>query len=470
MKSIVTLLPVLVAVLLAPIAQGAVTLTTLYSFNGPDGANPAGGLVQDTNGNFYGTTSDNGFTSQYGTAFRIAPDGSFTNLYSLNGASDGAWPQLGLVLGSDGNFYGTTAYRGANSWGTIFKITPSGDLSTLVALDSFSGSPGSLLVAATDGSLYSVGNFGFGTGLGSLFNVSPDGIITDLVSFQGTNGFTGWSFSRDVLLRGVDGNFYGATDFGGPEFNGEFMNPAYGTVFAMAPDGMLTTLVSFNGTNGAYVSALTQGRDGNLYGATGSGGPAFIDNSMYGGQGGNGTVFKLTTNGLLTTLAVFNGTNGNGPNSLVQASDGDFYGTTSGGGTNGSHGTIFKLTAAGSLTSLFSFNGTNGGNPTYATLLEATNNVFYGTTYSGGASNKGTVFRLSITPPPPELSITPDGSGGYFILCDGVSGLTYRLQRAPSLTGPWTTGAPQIAPLTGQIEFHDLSPLPGRAFYRAVQP
>src|SRR6266851_2549437 len=140
MKLIVTLLPVLVIVLLAPLAQGAVTLTTLYSFSGPDGANPAGGLVQGVDGNFYGTTSDYFFSSQFGTVFRITPEGTFTNLYSLKGGGDGAWPQWGLVLGGDGNFYGTTAYRGANFWGTIFKITPSGDFSTLVALDSFSGS------------------------------------------------------------------------------------------------------------------------------------------------------------------------------------------------------------------------------------------------------------------------------------------------------------------------------------------
>src|SRR5437762_9166255 len=189
MKFIVTLLPVLVTVLLAPVAQGAATLTTLHSFTGSDGAYPFGGLVQGPDGNFYGTTSDIEFTNQFGTVFRIAPDGTFTNLHSLNGASDGAWPQLGLVLGSDGNFYGTTAYRGANSWGTIFKITSSGDFSTLVALDSFSGSPGSLLVPATDGNFYSVGNFGFGTGLGSIFSVSPDDIVTVLASFAGTNGF-----------------------------------------------------------------------------------------------------------------------------------------------------------------------------------------------------------------------------------------------------------------------------------------
>src|SRR5438477_4024 len=314
MKLIVTFLTVLLIALVIPLAEGGVALTTLHSFSGPDGANPAGGLVRGADGNLYETTSDDYFTSQFGTVFRITHEGVFTNLYSLKGGDEGAWPHFGLVLGSDGNFYGTTAYRGANFKGTIFKITPSGDFSTLVALDSFSGSPGSLLVPANDGKFYSVGNFGFGTG-------------------------------------------------------------------------------------------LTQGRDGNLYGTTGWGGPAFIDNPIGGGGGGHGTAFKLTTNGVLTTLAVFNGTNGYGPNSLVQASNGDFYGTTyglSGGGTS-LLGTIFKLTAGGSLTSLFSFNGTNGTNPKYATLLKAANGVFYGTTYSGGASNYGTIFRLSLTPSTPVI-------------------------------------------------------------------
>jgi len=401
--------------------------------------------------------------------FRIAPDGTFTNLYRLNGAGDGAWPQLGLGLGSDGNFYGTTAYRGGNSWGTIFKITPSGDFSPLVALDSFSGSPDSLLVATTDGNFYSVGNFGFGTGLGSVFSLTPGGILNELVSFDGTNGFTGWSFSRDVLLQGADGNIYGATWGGGPEFGGEFVNPAYGTIFAMAPDGTLTTMVSFNGTNGAYPTALTQGRDGNLYGATGSGGPAFIDDPTYGGQGGNGTVFKLTTNGVLTTLAVFNGTNGNGPNSLVQANDGDFYGTTSGGGTNGSHGTIFKLTAAGILTSLFSFNGTNGAGPAYATLLEAADGVFYGTTFSGGASNLGTVFRLSITAAPPEFQSVTHAGNTIAFTWSALLGRSYQVQFTTNLTQTnWRALGLPIAATNVTATGSDTIGADRQRFYRVV--
>src|SRR5216117_2691203 len=107
MKLIVTFLTVLLIALVIPLAEGGVALTTLHSFSGSDGANPAGGLVQGADGNFYGTTSDNGFTSQYGTVFRITPEGVFTNLHSLKGGDEGAWPQLGLVIGSDGNFYGT---------------------------------------------------------------------------------------------------------------------------------------------------------------------------------------------------------------------------------------------------------------------------------------------------------------------------------------------------------------------------
>jgi uncharacterized repeat protein (TIGR03803 family) len=445
-------------------------VTTLYSFSGPDGANPVGGLVQGADGNFYGVTSESEFTNQYGKVFRIAPDGTFTNLYSLNGASDGAWPQLGLVRGSDGNFYGTTAYRGANFKGTIFKITPSGDFSTLVALDSLSGSPGSLLVPATDGNLYSVGNFGFGTGLGSAFSVSTDGTVSVLGSFAGTNGFTGWSFSQDVLLQGADGNFFGATHFGGPEFAGEFVNTAYGTLFEMTPDGTLITLFSFNGTNGAYPTALTQGHDGNLYGTTGSGGPAFIDNPEWGGQGGYGTAFKLDTNGAFTTLAVFNGTNGSDPNSLIQASDGNFYGTTdTGGGPNVGGGTIFKLTAEGTLTSLLSFNGTNGLRPRYSTLAQAADGNFYGTTLVGGVSNHGTIFMLSLTPSPPVIQTVARAGSTLTLTWSADAGHTYRVQSLTDLTRTnWSSSGGAIAATNSIATASDSIGADRQRFYRVV--
>src|SRR5947208_7143266 len=154
MKRFKALSAILVAGLLASVAHAAATLTTLYSFSGPDGANPVGGLVQGADGNFYGTTSDNDFTSQFGTVFRMTPEGAFTNLYSFLGGDDGAWPQAGLAQDGVGNLYGKTYRRGAIGWGTVFKITPSGDFTTVVSFDSFPGDASSLLVQASDGNFY----------------------------------------------------------------------------------------------------------------------------------------------------------------------------------------------------------------------------------------------------------------------------------------------------------------------------
>jgi len=130
MKLIVTLLPVLVTVLLAPMVQAHVTLATLYSFSGSDGANPVGGLARGGDGNFYGVTQYGGAgytgasSTGTGTVFRVTREGTFTNLYRFTGGDDGEWPQAGLAPGADGNFYGSTASRGANGWGTVFQLAP----------------------------------------------------------------------------------------------------------------------------------------------------------------------------------------------------------------------------------------------------------------------------------------------------------------------------------------------------------
>jgi uncharacterized repeat protein (TIGR03803 family) len=164
--------------------------------------------------------------------------------------------------------------------------------------------------------------------------------FTNLVTFVGTNG----SFPSAALAQGNDGNFYGTTQNGGQQ--------GQGTVFQMTPDGTLHTFVSFNGTNGGNPYAvLLQGADGDLYGTTEGGGT----------NGGYGTVFRMTTNGTLTSLFSFAGTNGAQPTAgLVQGSDGSFYGTTRRGGASGNWGTVFKITTDGALTNLVSFDGTNG--------------------------------------------------------------------------------------------------------------
>jgi uncharacterized repeat protein (TIGR03803 family) len=432
-----------------PCGRAAVSLTTLYSFSGSDGANPVGGLVRGSDANFYSVTQYGGAgytganSTGTGTVFRITHPGTLTNLYRFGGGDDGAWPQAGLAPGSDGNFYGSTAYQGANGWGTVFRVAPSGLFSTVTALDSSSGAAQSVLVAGMDGTLYTMGVFCNTSGLGTVLSVTPGGAVSVLWSFDGASGFTGWY--ADTLVQGADGNFYGATQLGGPEFTGIFGNGGQGTAFVMTPDGTLTTLVSFDGTNGYAPTALVQAADGDLYGVTGQGGPGFR-----GSGGGYGTIFKLSTNGTLTTLALFNRTNGSTPTSLIQASDGNFYGTTYDGGTSGGYGTVFKMTADGTLTSLLSFNRTNGANPYYAPLLQDSDGSFYGTTYSGGASNRGTIFRLTLTPLAPQLSIIP--AAGNVILSWPTNAIGFTLQSATNL-GPsaiWTTNFPAPVVVNGQ--------------------
>jgi len=264
-------LVILLTCFAAPSARSAATLTTLYSFNGPEGANPVGGLVLGADGSFYGTTGygGTGFTGRSetgkGTVFKIARDGTVTNLHLFGGGDDGVWPLAGLVQGSDGNLYGTTTAGGLINWGTMFAITPSGEF---VALTSFgAGAPASVLVPGRDGNFYSMADFGGEYGRGTLFRVTPGGNITVLVSFDGTNGSTG--FFADALVQGADGNFYGTTQLGGPTFESEFLNPAYGAK--------------------PYYATLVQDSDGNFYGTTYRGGASYNRTNA-----GFGTVFRLS--------------------------------------------------------------------------------------------------------------------------------------------------------------------------------
>jgi uncharacterized repeat protein (TIGR03803 family) len=390
----------LAAAVLATGSAQAQTLTTLHSFDGTDGASPYAALVQATDGNLYGTTLYGGPNScsypgigtifSCGTVFKITPSGTLATLYSFcsqSGCTDGQFPDAGLIQATDGNFYGTTQLGGANGAGTVFKITPSGTLTTLHSFCSQSctdgGAPYAGLVQGTDGNFYGT-TFG-GIANGTVFKITPSGTLTTIYTFcfgcTGANPYAG-------LVQATDGNFYGTTFFGGA--NG------VGTVFEITPSGTLTTLYSFcpqsGCTDGANpYAALVQAANGDLYGTT-----------EYGNS--SGTVFEITPSGTLTSLQAFNGPNGASPYAgLVQATDGNFYGTTEQGGANsctlGSQdvgcGTIFKITPGGVLTTLHSFDGTDGEYP-YAGLVQATDGNFYGTTSGGGANGDGTVFSLSV--------------------------------------------------------------------------
>ncbi len=332
-------------------AQAGVVFTSLYSFTGTnDGANPVAGLVQGSDGSFYGTTESGG-TNNLGTVFQITTNGTLTSLYSFSGTNDGANPVAGLVKGSDGIFYGTTESGGTNNLGTVFRITTNG---TLTSLYSFSGTndganPVAGLLQGSDGNFYGTTGPGGTNNLGTVFRITINGTLISLHQF---GDFRQGKDPRGALVQGIDGLLYGTT-FGG----GDYLPPYYygrGTTFEISTGGVFQTLYVFGqdgpldyGSNPA--AGLVQGSDGNFWGTT-----------TY-SKAGYGAVFALTTNGQLHTIYGFiGGDTGFHPNAaLVQGSDGNFYGTTSGGGIY-SNGTVFQA-GYGGLTSLYSFTGTNDG-------------------------------------------------------------------------------------------------------------
>lgn len=396
-----------------PVVQPGFTLSTLRSFTGrADGGN-LNGLAEGTNGYLYGTTRNGGYYG-YGTVFRIATNGTLVALAPFNQVN-GATPYAGLTLGSDGNFYGTTCYGGSDGYGNVFKMSPRG---TLANLYNFTGGlegyyPTAPLIQAADGNFYGATSYGGSYDFGTVFRIGANGRLTNIYSFRGgTNGM----YPRAVLVQGSDGNFYGTTEEGGA--NG------FGTVFMLTPGGTLTTLVQFNWSNGAYpVAGLVQGPDGCLYGT-----------AQRGGWYGDGTVFRVSTNGVFTNLFQFNGDDGANPAAgLVQGADGSFYGTTYDGGL-GTCGTAFKITTNGALTTLVWFNGSNGADP-QAPLIQAQDGNFYGTTFYGGRNGYGTVFCLAL-PMPPRITVQPTnqtvfaGSDATFkVVALGTSPLSFHWQK-----------------------------------------
>jgi uncharacterized repeat protein (TIGR03803 family) len=404
-------------------------LTTLHSFSGSDGANPAVGLVLATDGNFYGTASIGGvygWGSGGGTAFKITPSGTLTTLYSFcqQGppyCGDGDWP-LQMIQGRDGNFYGVTQNAGeahGARLGNIFQLTPSGRETSLFLfcsiLDCYDGNSPTSIMQANDGNFYGV-DYNGGDGQGGAFwqLVANSWAFNLLFNFDTqTTGI----YPTVTLVQGRDGQLYGVTPHGG---TGLPDCASYcGTVFKITLSGHETVLYNFcsqtNCTDGAEpAAALVQGSDGNFYGTTSAGGAY-----------SNGTVFRITPSGTMTILHSFAGGEGNNVLApLIQGSDGNFYGTASGSGAHG-YGAIFEITPSGTFTLLYSFNNSDGANP-QGGLVEV-NGTFYGTTYAGGANNDGTVFKFQV---PPTLTVSTFGDGTVastdgFIICPGTCSHTY---------------------------------------------
>ena len=409
-------------------AATAQTYTDLFNFNGTDGANPEHPalLAQGRDGNLYGTTCRGG-TGGAGVVFKITSSGDQTVLYNFDGGTDGACPEGGLTLGTDGNFYGTTYQGGANlNSGTIFKITPAGNLTTLYSFCSQSNcTDGSLPYAppiqGTDGNFYGT-TAGRGEAPPTAYKITSSGTFTLLATLP--HRAPACDFyncgSKAPLLQGTDGNFYGTTETGGAI-------SSRGTAFKITPQGILTIICSFGGARGYFPSAsLIQGSDGNFYGT-----------AKKGTAHHTGDVFKLTPQGAFTVLHRFSDApdpkDGAYPVAgLVQATDGNFYGATHFGGNvncrvtyNRGCGVIFQITPAGAYSILYRFDDTHGASP-MSTPVQHTNGKIYGLATNGGASNDGVVYSLDMGLAPFVSLVSTSGKVGQTveILGQGFTGTT----------------------------------------------
>jgi len=421
----------------------AASFKSLVGFNVTNGLTPVGmALVQGLDGNLYGTTEYGGANLACntkgvgcGTIFKMTPGGTLTTLYSFcstTNCTDGSYPAAGMILATDGNLYGTTSGGGKIGYGEVFKVTPAGVVSTVYSFCSVSGctdgrDPNSPLVQGTDGNLYGLtvlggtGGCGGCHGGGVAFKLTLGGKLTVLHDFC-TGTCLDYGDPSNPLVQGSDGNFYSVIT-GRSGYND-------GNVFKMTPSGTVTILYNFctlkSCADGAFpYGNLVQGNDGNFYG-TSSGGGAF----------GDGTVYKITAAGKLTTLLSFDYTTaplGSLPEAgLILASNGVFYGTTFQGGLATTCvfgcGTVFQITTAGKLTTLHEFDGagtSSDGSEPYG-LVQHTDGTFFGATSVGGLKNDGTVFSLAAGARQFVSSLPYYGKVGATIdiLGQGLSGTT----------------------------------------------
>ncbi len=456
---------------------------------------------------------------------------AISSLYSFAYNGDGAVPN-GLVPGVDGNLYGVTRYGGesvinisgaSTGYGTVFRLTTNGALSTLSVFDDLNGaSPFDGLVAGVDGVFYGTTRFGGPSiasdpsqfGHGAVVRITPDGAIAVVAAFYGTNG----SSPVSGLVPALGGGFYGATAFGGPLTNASSIlgdvggsddgfGVGYGLVFKLEPDGGLETVAWFTGTNGANPPAAPiLGPDGNLYGVTSSGGAfghgtifkmtpqgglasihdftggadgghpraglalgpdgGFYGTTCLGGDFGNGTVFRIQPDGGLTTLGVFDGTNGANPQAaLAWGGNGGFYGTAAYGGPV-DDGVVFRIQTNGALAALAWFTGSNGVLP-LAPLVTGPDGQWYGTTASGGAANEGTVFRFTPFAAPPLIQSVIQSNGMLQLTWSSFQGGIYQPRFTTGLTSAhWSNLGGQLTATGGSLAVTDTIGPDSNRFYQ----
>jgi uncharacterized repeat protein (TIGR03803 family) len=407
-----------------------------------DGTASVAGLIKGSDGDFYGTTLHGGTfpgvnNTDGGTVFKLSPLGQVTILHDLAGLdngtpADGANAQAPLLQGFDGNYYGTTRAGGSSNFGTFFKVTPQGQMKVIHSFATGSvlndgKNPQDGLVQGSDGNFYGTTTAGGAANQGVVFKITPLGAVTVLHNFGDGTVTNDGATPLAGLIQAGDGNFYGTTSAGGSNQKG--------TVFEITLQGTVTILHSFAdgsvANDGATPeAALVQSSDSNFYGTTFAGGTA-----------NQGTVFKITPQGMLTILHNFS--DGTVPNdgvnpeaSLILGADGNLYGTTFNGGLAG-HGTYFKMTPQGVTTILHSCGDgsvpLDGINPA-ANLLQDFDGNFYGTTSAGGSANHGTIFKIVPNPPNISSALTAVGVVGQ--------AFSYQIRATNQPTGYSATGLP----------------------------
>jgi len=396
----------------------AQTYTTLHNFTGPDGANPYAPLIQGFDGNLYGTTEYGG-ANNYGTVFKITPKGEFTTIHSFGLANDGAFPEGGLALDVKGNLYGTT-YRGGNNdygYGTIFEISRDGSFTTLATFDGTvddggENPTGSLVVAS--GKLYGVTANGGTYGYGTFYELTLTGAPTEP----------------------VDGTIYPTTEAGSLEAlfsctETKGGTPAGGLVVDTVSDivTLLGPLQTGGPNNDGAVVRINPNKDRvldswDLDDADGSAprGSLVQGNNGYvystasaKGLNDGGTLWGITPSGSFTVLynfcSLYDCYDGGDPwSGVVLASDGNLYGTALFGGEY-NYGNIYQFNlTTNQLTNVYSFSETVGYEA-YAPPVQATDGIFYGATFYGGPNNDGAIYSLKLSPVRPFVDAFPPFGG-----------------------------------------------------------
>jgi uncharacterized repeat protein (TIGR03803 family) len=375
----------------ATAAVNAQTVTVIASFDYTNGSGPFAPLVQGIDGNFYGTAPSGGHG--YGTIFTASPLGGLKAFLAFEppGAYD---PQAGFLPYPNGTFYGTTAGGGTNGHGTLFQLTPSGAITTLHNFNLTSGAVPLQLVLGANGTIYGTAAGGGPNDDGTIFQLKPNGTFSTLHTFSGSDGS-----SPTILIAAANGVLYGTTNAGALYSSG--------SIYSITLSGVFTTLYDFNNTNGAVTNSFVQASDGDFYGTTSP-----SDARTY------GSIFKITGEGTFTTLHTFDVSGAYGPSSLVQGTDGNFYGTTAFFGLTGGDGTIFRMTPSGEVTTVYTF---NSADRFPSGLVQGTDGNFYGVTAAGGTSGYGTVFRLSLGLSPFVRTLPLSGKVGSEITILGTN-------------------------------------------------